>query len=121
MIWYYDASLTDLIQLYVIGVFTAFTLSQAGMVRRWFRLRGAGWRWRATLNGVGAVVTGVVLVIATITKFAAGAKVVVVAIPVIATLFLLINRHYRRIGRILAAGTPHRGRRGHELVRAPRR
>jgi amino acid transporter len=104
LIWYYDASLTDLIQLYVIGVFTAFTLSQAGMVRRWFRLRGAGWRWRATLNGVGAVVTGVVLVIATITKFAKGAKVVVVAIPVIASLFLLINHHYRRIGRILAAG-----------------
>jgi amino acid transporter len=104
LIWYYDASLTRLIQLYVIGVFTAFTLSQAGMVRRWFRLREAGWRWRATLNGVGAIVTGVVLVIATITKFAAGAKVVVVAIPLIVILFLLINRHYRRIGRILAAG-----------------
>jgi amino acid transporter len=104
LIWYYDAELTDLIQLYVIGVFTAFTLSQAGMVRRWFRLRSDGWRRRATLNGVGAVVTGLVLVIATITKFAKGAKVVVVAIPVIATLFLLINRHYRRIGRVLAAG-----------------
>lgn len=103
-IWYYDAELTDLIQLYVIGVFTAFTLSQAGMVRRWFRLRTEGWRWRATLNGIGAVVTGLVLVIATITKFAGGAKVVVVAIPLIATLFLLINRHYRRIGRLLAAG-----------------
>jgi amino acid transporter len=104
LIWYYAANLTDLIQLYVIGVFTAFTLSQSGMVRRWFRLRGEGWRWRATLNGVGAVVTGLVLVIATITKFAAGAKVVVVAIPVIATLFLLISRHYGRIGRVLAAG-----------------
>ena len=103
-IWYYDANLTDLIQLYVIGVFTAFTLSQAGMVRRWFRLRTEGWRWRATLNGIGAVVTGLVLVIATITKFAGGAKVVVVAIPLIATLFLLISRHYRRIGRLLAAG-----------------
>jgi amino acid transporter len=104
LIWYYDAKLTDLIQLYVIGVFTAFTLSQAGMVRRWFRLRGDGWRWRAALNGVGALVTGLVLVIATVTKFAAGAKVVVVAIPVIATLFLLTNRHYRRIGRVLATG-----------------
>jgi amino acid transporter len=104
LIWYYDAELTRLIQLYVIGVFTAFTLSQAGMVRRWFRLRGDGWRWRATLNGVGAVVTGLVLVIATITKFAGGAKVVVVAIPLIATLFQLVNRHYRRIGRLLAAG-----------------
>jgi amino acid transporter len=104
LIWYYDAELTRLIQLYVIGVFTAFTLSQTGMVRRWFRMKGAGWRWRAMLNGVGAVVTGVVLVIATITKFQKGAKVVVVAIPLIATLFLLINRHYRRIGAVLARG-----------------
>jgi amino acid transporter len=104
LIWQYDASLTRLIQLYVIGVFTAFTLSQAGMVRRWFRIKGAGWRWRATLNGVGAAVTGVVLVVATITKFLNGAYVVVIAIPIIVTLFLLINRHYRRIGRLLAAG-----------------
>jgi amino acid transporter len=104
LIWYYDAELTRLIQLYVIGVFTAFTLSQAGMVRRWFRLRAEGWRWRATLNGVGALVTGLVLVIATITKFQKGAKIVVVAIPLIATFFLLINRHYRRIGRLLAGG-----------------
>jgi hypothetical protein len=104
LIWYYDASLNDLIQLYVIGVFTAFTLSQAGMVRRWFRVKGDGWRWRATLNGVGAAATGVVLVIATITKFAAGAKVVVAAIPLIVLLFLSIHRHYRRIADILAAG-----------------
>ena len=104
LIWHYDAQLTRLIQLYVIGVFTAFTLSQAGMVRRWFRVKGAGWRWRATLNGVGAAVTGIVLVVATITKFLLGAYVVVIAIPIIVTLFLLINRHYRRIGRLLAAG-----------------
>jgi amino acid transporter len=104
LIWHYDASLTHLIQLYVIGVFTAFTLSQAGMVRRWFRIKGAGWRYRATLNGVGAAVTGIVLVVATITKFALGGYVVVIAIPVIVTFFLLINRHYRRIGRLLAAG-----------------
>ncbi|HET9671343.1 MAG TPA: APC family permease [Actinomycetota bacterium] len=104
LIWYYDASLTRLIQLYVIGVFTAFTLSQAGMVRRWFRIKGDGWRWRAVLNGVGATATGVVLVIATITKFAAGAKVVVVAIPLIVLLFLGIHRHYRRIADVLAAG-----------------
>jgi amino acid transporter len=104
LIWLYDAELTHLIQLYVIGVFTAFTLSQGGMVRRWFRLRGAGWRWRATLNGVGATVTGIVLVVATITKFAKGAYVVVIAIPIIVTLFLLVHKHYRRIGRLLRVG-----------------
>jgi hypothetical protein len=101
LVWLYDAELTRLIQLYVIGVFTAFTLSQAGMVRRWFRLKGAGWRWRATLNGVGAAVTGIVLVVATITKFAKGAYVVVIAIPIIVTLFQLVHKHYRRIGRLL--------------------
>jgi amino acid transporter len=104
LIWLYDAELTRLIQLYVIGVFTAFTLSQTGMVRRWFRVRGEGWHWRATLNGVGAFVTGVVLVVATITKFSHGAYVVVIAIPIIVLMFLSIHRHYARIGRLLAAG-----------------
>ena len=104
LIWLYDAELTRLIQLYVIGVFTAFTLSQTGMVRRWFRVRGEGWHWRATLNGVGAFVTGVVLVVATITKFTHGAYVVVIAIPIIVLMFLSIHRHYARIGRLLAAG-----------------
>jgi amino acid transporter len=104
LIWLYDAELTRLIQLYVIGVFTAFTLSQGGMVRRWFRTKGAGWRWRATLNGVGALATGTVLVVAAITKFWLGAYVVIIAIPLIVMLFLSIHRHYRRIGEILAAG-----------------
>jgi amino acid transporter len=104
LIWLYDAELTRLIQLYVIGVFTAFTLSQTGMVRRWFRVRGEGWHWRAMLNGVGAFVTGVVLIVATITKFTHGAYVVVIAIPIIVLMFLSIHRHYERIGRLLAAG-----------------
>jgi amino acid transporter len=105
LVWYFDANLTRLIQLYVIGVFTAFTLSQAGMVRRWFRVKGDGWRRRATLNGVGAFTTGVVLVIATITKFKGGAWIVVVAIPVLVFVFLGVHRHYRRIAEILSAGS----------------
>jgi amino acid transporter len=102
LIWLYDASLTDLIHLYVIGVFTAFTLSQTGMVRRWFRVRGQGWHWRATLNGVGAFATGVVLVVAIITKFLLGAYVVVIAIPIIVAIFSMVHRHYARISRILS-------------------
>ena len=104
LIWFYEADLTRLIQLYVVGVFTAFTLSQAGMVRRWFRVKGAGWRHRALINGIGALTTGIVLVIVTITKFQGGAKVVVVAIPLIVLLFLAIHRHYERVGRLLRAG-----------------
>ena len=104
LIWLYDASLTALIHLYVIGVFTAFTLSQAGMVRRWFRTRGTGWRWRAALNGIGAFATGIVLIVAAITKFWLGAYVVIIAIPLIVLSFLAIHHHYRRIAEVLARG-----------------
>jgi hypothetical protein len=97
----YDAELTRLIQLYVVGVFTAFTLSQSGMVRRWFRQKGPGWQRSALINGVGALTTGVVLVIVTITKFDKGAKVVVVAIPIIAIHFWFVRRHYDKVARIL--------------------
>jgi amino acid permease-like protein len=104
LIWFYDANLTRLIQLYVVGVFTAFTLSQAGMVRRWFTLKGDGWRRSALINGIGAVTTGVVLVIVTITKFDKGAKVVVAAIPVIVLFFWSVHTHYERVGRLLRSG-----------------
>ncbi|MGH2595906.1 MAG: APC family permease [Actinomycetota bacterium] len=105
LIWVFDAQLTRLIQLYVVGVFTAFTLSQTGMVRRWFRIRGQRWRQRAVINGVGAVTTGVVLVIVTITKFHKGAWIVILAIPIIVTFFLGVHRHYARVGARLRSGT----------------
>lgn len=104
LIWIYEAELTRLIQLYVVGVFTAFTLSQAGMVRHWFKVRGDGWRHRVVINGIGALTTGVVLVIVTITKFSKGAKVVVFAIPVIVAFFLAVRHHYRRVTELLRQG-----------------
>ncbi len=103
LVWLFDANLTHLIQLYVVGVFTAFTLSQSGMVRRWFRMRTEGWRHRAAINGIGAFTTGVVLVIVTITKFARGAWIVIAAIPIIVGFFLVVHRHYERVGRLLRA------------------
>jgi amino acid transporter len=96
LIWAFDAELTRLIQLYVVGVFTAFTLSQSGMVRRWRRLRGPGWRRSMIINGVGAVATGVVLVIVAITKFTHGAWLVICAVPIIVSFFLWVHRHYDR-------------------------
>ena len=93
----FDASLTHLIQLYVVGVFTAFTLSQGGMVRRWSKLRTPGWRRSAVINAIGAGATGVVLVIVTITKFAGGAWIVIVAIPLIVAFFLAVHRHYAAV------------------------
>jgi amino acid transporter len=105
LIYLFDASLTSLIQLYVVGVFTAFTLSQAGMVRRWRRLKEEGWRRSMILNGIGATATGVVLVIVAITKFGhppePGAWIVMAAMPVIIAFFLSVHRHYEAVGRAL--------------------
>ena len=105
LLWVYSANVNSLIHLYVIGVFTAFTLSQAGMVRYWKRFRGPGWRYRACINGVGATATGVVAAVVIVTKFAAGAWIVIVAIPVLVLISYAIRHHYRGIERRLRAGT----------------
>src|SRR5436309_2316120 len=86
-----------LLPLYAIGVFISFTLSQSGMVRRWLRLREKGWQWRMWINGVGAVVTGVVLLTLAVTKFVEGAWIVVVVIPVLVMTFLVMHRHYEEV------------------------
>ena len=83
-----------LIPLYAIGVFTAFTLSQAGMVRHWLGERGPGWRRSAAINGLGATATGVVAIVFAIAKFALGAWIVIVIVPVIVVIMLLIRREY---------------------------
>ncbi|KUL22826.1 APC family permease [Actinoplanes awajinensis] len=106
LIWVFDASTSRLIQLYIIGVFVSFTLSQSGMVRHWTAALQvthdpAGRRrlHRSRLiNGVGAALTGVVLVVVLITKFTHGAYLVVIAMPSIFALMKAIERHYRRIG-----------------------
>jgi amino acid transporter len=100
----FRANVNSLIHLYVIGVFTAFTLSQSGMVRYWRRTRGPGWRHRAVINGIGATATGIVTLLVIQTKFTEGAWAVMVAIPLMILIFYGINRHYRRIGRRLRAG-----------------
>ena len=108
----FDANLTRLIQLYVVGVFTAFTLSQSGMVMRWIRLKEPRWKRSAAINAIGATATGVVLVIVSITKFRGGAWIVIAAMPVLVAFFLAINRHYSRVqgqlrrGRTLAREMP---------------
>jgi len=91
-----------LLPLYAIGVFISFTLSQGGMVRRWLRLREKGWRWRVWINGVGALVTAVVLLTLAVTKFVEGAWIVVVVIPVLVTTFVVMNRHYNEVAHELS-------------------
>jgi len=104
LLWVYGANTNSLIHLYVIGVFTAFTLSQAGMVRYWLRRGGSHWRVKALVNGVGAAATGAVTLIVVYTKFAEGAWLVTVAIPLLVLGMLGIRRHYDGLGRRLRAG-----------------
>jgi amino acid transporter len=100
----FHADVDSLIHLYVLGVFTAFTLSQAGMVRYWRRRREPGWRQSALVNAIGAVATGVVLLIVVWTKFLEGAWAVTVAVPALVAGFYGIVRHYARVARRLRAG-----------------
>jgi amino acid transporter len=86
-----------LIPLYMIGVFVSFTLSQAGMVVHWWRLREAGWRSSAVINGFGAIVTGIVLVIVAATKATEGAWIILVMIPVLVVIFTTTRRHYDQV------------------------
>jgi amino acid transporter len=104
LIWIFHADVISLIHLYVVGVFTAFTLSQAGMVRYWRRTQEPGWRRRAVINGIGAATTGVVTLLVIQAKFLAGAWMVTIAVPAIIGLFFAVNRHYRKVGRRLRAG-----------------
>jgi amino acid transporter len=91
-----------LIPLYAVGVFLSFTLSQGGMVRRWLRRKEEGWRWRMWFNGVGALVTGIVMLTIAVTKFALGAWIVVILLPTLVAVFLLIHRHYEEVARQLS-------------------
>lgn len=90
----FDAQVSRLIQLYVVGVFTSFTLSQAGMVRHWLKTRERSWRRSVVINAFGAVTTGVVLVIVAIVKFSHGAWIVLVAVPLLVAGMMGIRRHY---------------------------
>jgi amino acid transporter len=91
----FHASVHALIPLYAIGVVTSFTLAQAGMTRRHLRLRQPGWRGGLAINGLGATVTLLVLIVITITKFTHGAWMVVVAVPLLVWLLLRTQRTYR--------------------------
>ena len=91
-----------LLPLYAIGVFISFTLSQGGMVLRWLRLREKGWHWRVWVNGVGALVTGIVLLTLTVTKFVEGAWIVVVVIPILVATFVIMHRHYAEVAHELS-------------------
>jgi amino acid transporter len=102
-----------LIPLYMIGVFVSFTLSQAGMVVHWRRLGTRGSGASAAINGIGAAVTGVVLVVVAVTKAHEGAWIILLLIPVLVAFFRATHRHYRAVAAQLSL-------KGAEEPRAPR-
>nr|MCU0510890.1 APC family permease [Anaerolineae bacterium] len=115
----FDASVTRLIPLYAIGVFLSFSLSQAGMARRWFKsgqLKGGdthsghgtelnyepGWQGKMVLNAIGATVTSVVAIVFAVTKFSQGAWMILILMPALVLLFFRIHRHYRQVAHSLS-------------------
>jgi amino acid transporter len=100
----FQAEPTRLLPLYAIGVFTAFTFSQSGMVVHWYRLRGRGWTRRFALNLVGATATGFVFILVLLTRFTQGAWIVLILMPLFILMFRGINRHYTRAAAELALG-----------------
>jgi len=91
-----------LVPLFAVGAFTAFTLSQTGMVLRWLKLKERGWQIKAFINGLGALVTGTTLIIISASKFLQGAWISLLVIPLIVVLFLKIRAHYMIVGKQLS-------------------
>lgn len=94
LVWAFEATLTRLIPLYLVSVVTAFTLSQAGMVRRWISRKEGRWQRNAVINAFGATATGLVLAVVIFTRFTGGAWMVITAVPIIIAGLLSVNRHY---------------------------
>jgi hypothetical protein len=115
----FQASVSALIPLYAIGVFLSFTLSQAGMARRWWKVGHlapgqemqepgstlryeSGWQLKMAINSFGAVCTGIVMLIFAVTKFHDGAWIIVILVPTLVAIFFAIHHHYRSLARNLS-------------------
>ena len=101
LVIFFKGNTDHLIPLYAVGVFLSFTISQFGMVRRWQRLRTPGWRLKATINGIGALTTGIVCMVVGVTKFEHGAWLVVLIIPTLVWIFFQIHHHYVNVSKQL--------------------
>ncbi|MRR30376.1 APC family permease, partial [bacterium] len=91
-----------LVPLFAVGAFSAFTLSQSGMVLHWVRLKQARWLLKAAINGLGALVTAVTLLVIGVSKFLEGAWISVLVIPLLVYLFIQVNRHYQQVSEQLS-------------------
>ena len=104
----FRGSTDALINLFAVGVFMSFTLSQAGMVLHWWRLRAEqrGWQRSMVINGIGALTTAIVALVISFSKFLEGAWIVIILIPILVMMFLAIHRHYQRAKRERVADIP---------------
>jgi amino acid transporter len=115
----FGGSTNALINLFAVGVFMSFTLSQAGMVLHWWRLRGEhrGWQRSMAINGVGALTTAIVALVISFSKFLEGAWIVLVLIPILVWMFMAIHRHYQRVERERVVDIPiHPGDFHHRFI-----
>ncbi len=97
----FGGNVDSLIHLYAVGVFLAFTMSDSGMVVHWWRTRGPHWKRSLAINGTDAVFTSSILIIVAITKFALGAWIVIILIPLNVVFFLFVHRHYDHVAKQL--------------------
>ncbi|TDZ81456.1 APC family permease [Mycobacteroides salmoniphilum] len=97
-----DADTHRLLPLFAIGVFIGFTISQVGLVKHWFGARTSGWHWKAVLNGFGAVLSAVAMVVLFVSKFTEGAWLLVIVIPLLVLLFGRTENYYQGVKRELA-------------------
>ncbi len=136
LIFAFKASVTALIPLWAVGVFISFTLSQAGMAARWWKVghlapgqsapgipsvldSGRGWKWKLAINGFGAICTAVVTLIFAITKFRDGAWIIVILLPAVVAVFFAIHSHYLNLAKGLSLnnfGMPRRTQRHRVIV-----
>jgi amino acid transporter len=115
-----NATTNELIPLYAIGVFIGFTISQIGLVRHWLTDRPRQWRLRTALNGTGAIMTAIAVIVFLGTKFTSGAWVVVIAIPLLMLLFDRTEHYYQAVAKELKLGkTPPRPRKRESVVIVP--
>jgi hypothetical protein len=108
LIVFFNGDTHALIPLYAVGVFLSFTISQAGMVKRWLVKKGPHWEKKLLVNGIGAVTTAIATVIIASTKFTHGAWIVIVLIPLLIMFFRAIRSHYKAVSEQVALARGHR-------------
>ena len=117
LIWIFDGQISALIPLYAFGVFTGFTLSQAGVFRRHLRLKEGNWRAKAALSGFGSFTTGVIAIIVVVSKFTQGAWLPAVIIPLMVIGLHAVGKHYAHVKKSLVVPAGYKSpRRTHYVV-----